>query len=73
MEPVAAPQADEFNGGALRAGWTAAVLTQPEGAPAAAAAGSKEATFVKTSCEGHSDPRLARQSALGQHSPKKRG
>ena len=47
MPDVAGAKADALHGGALGAGWPAAVLAQPEGAPAAAAAGSEEATRVR--------------------------
>jgi hypothetical protein len=38
MQDAAGAQADALGGGTLRARWLAAVLAQPEGAPAAAAA-----------------------------------
>jgi hypothetical protein len=43
VEQVARSQADALDGGALRAGWAAAVLARREGVPAAAAACSKGA------------------------------
>jgi hypothetical protein len=52
MRDVAGAQADALDGGALWAGWPAAVLAQPEGALAAAAAGPEEATLEKMPTAG---------------------
>jgi hypothetical protein len=43
VEQLAGTHPDALYRGALRAGWAAAVLAQPEGAPAAAASGSEAA------------------------------
>jgi hypothetical protein len=56
VEPVAGARADALDGGALRARWSAAVLAEPEGAPATAAAGSEDATVRIVAAVATHDP-----------------
>jgi hypothetical protein len=49
MQHVSGAQANALDGGAFRTGWSAAVLAEPEGAPAAAGAGPEVPTYGRGS------------------------